>query len=163
MRRSWLIVIGTLLSFVLVACGSAELPPAETPQPPRLDEPRSAVESYLDWVSYAYRVADSAPASPTMTAEELVRVDAYIQQNRLENRGIEQEVTSFEQRALDIDGKRASLAASEEWEYRYFTLEPLAYSSEPAQASYETTYSLVLTEAGWVVDDIEVETVGTVE
>lgn len=163
MRRSWLLVIGTALTFLLFACGSAELAPVEAPAPPRLGDPRSAVESYLDWVSYAYRVADSSAASPTMTAEELVRVDAYIQQNRLENRGIEQEVMSFEQRSLDIDGKRASLAASEKWEYRYFTLDPPAYSSEPAEASYETTYSLVQTEAGWVVDDIEVETVGTVE
>lgn len=163
MRRTVLCVLALAIAATLVACGPDAPPAAERPARADLDTPASAVRSYLDWVSYAYRVADAQPAAPTMTPSELVRVDAYIERNRQENRGIEQELVSFKTRARSGDDRRATLSATERWRYRYFTLQPLEYSSEQLSASYETTYTLVSTDGGWVVDDIEVRPVGEVE
>ena len=69
---------------------SHPVPPLAEPTAPMLDTPESAVESYLDWISFAYSVADSEVASPTMTPEELVRVDSYIQYNVEQQRRIDQ-------------------------------------------------------------------------
>src|SRR5574340_859099 len=69
---------------------------AVQPAPQDLSTPESAVRSYLDWVSFAYRMANSDIPTATMTPEEGVRVDSYIQLNRTEGKGIEQSLTAFE-------------------------------------------------------------------
>lgn len=159
MRRIALIAAGILVAFA-AGCGGDGPRAAQEPDAIRLATPRQAVGSYLAWLSYAYRVGDVAPAAPTMSAAERARVEAYIARNRARDRGIEQELLSFRVRSLTAAEETATLAARESWEYRYLSFEPLEYTSELSQASYETTYTLVRTAEGWVVDDIEVAQTG---
>ncbi|GAB4284745.1 MAG: hypothetical protein Kow0067_06860 [Coriobacteriia bacterium] len=119
--------------------------------------------TYLDWVSFSYRMANSDIATPAMTADEWVRVDAYIEFNRQQGRGIEQELVRFETRDRSVEATRATIAASESWRYRYFSLDSLAYTSELLEASYDTTYTLVRDAAGWLVTRVEASPIGAVE
>lgn len=121
-----------------------------------------AVLSYLDWVSFSYRMVNSELSTMTMSPREAVRVDAYIERNRQENRGIEQRVTSFEERSFSQEESQSVIAATEEWEYRYFTISPLAYSSPQYEITYDSTYTVVPTESGWAVDSVEVTPRGEV-
>ncbi len=173
-RRTYAIaraLVAALLSVGFVAALSAcspqpavsGLPDPVAPAPPDLSTPEAAVATYLDWVSFSYRMANSDIATPTMTADEWVRVDAYIEYNRQQGRGIEQELMRFETRDRSVEETRATIAASEQWRYRYFSLDSLAYTSEPLEASYETTYTLVREAAGWLVTRVEASPMGAVE
>lgn len=145
---------------VLGGCSSASTEsggPAKpvAPAAPKLDTPENAVRSYLDWTSFAYRMANSDAASATCTPEWGVHVDSYIQLNREQgNKTLEQWLRTFEKRSESIEGTRAVLAASEQWDYRYFSLDDQTWVSPPYSASYDTTYTLVKTGAGWLVDDV---------
>lgn len=136
----------------------------DRPAPWDLGTPESAVRSYLDWVGYAYRIAESDVASPTQSAYQLVRTDAYIQANLQEQRLLDQSVTSLTFGEASIEGSTAVLPAEEEWTYRYVSIVDAGETvSGPHTAHYKTTYTLEKTESGWVVDDIEVETIGEAE
>ena len=136
----------------------------DQPEPWNLGTPESAVRSYLDWVSYAYRVAESDVASQTQSAYQLVRTDAYIQANIQEQRLLDQVLESLTVGEPSIEGSTAVLPAEEEWSYRYVSIVEAGETiSGPHTAHYKTTYTLVNTENGWVVDDIEVEATGDVE
>lgn len=128
---------------------------AVAPAPWDLSTPESAVRSYLDWVSFSYRMANSDIPTATMTPEEGVRVDSYIQLNRMEGRGIEQFLDRFEITAVSQETSAAVVAARESWRYRYFSLETLEYLTEEYTASYDTTYTLVARPEGWLVDRVE--------
>ena len=65
------------------------------PKPSDLSTPRSVVGSYLYWVSFAYRIATSGAATPTMGATEAVRVDSYIQSNLEKKRIVDQSLTKI--------------------------------------------------------------------
>lgn len=156
------VALGCALALV-VGCAPAATP-AKPPADPSnavvpaswdLRTPPSAVSSYLDWMSFAYRMANSEIASQAMTATEGVRVDAYIQLNKQQNRAIDQRLTAFEVRSLTERPGTATLAASEKWEYRYFDLTTLEWTSDELTASYDTTYSLVREARGWLVDSVE--------
>jgi hypothetical protein len=122
--------------------------------------PEVAVASYLDWVSFAYRMANSEASTQTHTPYEGVRVDSYIQLNREQNRAIDQTLTAFEVGAVETEEPTATVPAYEEWEYRYFTLDTLEWSSESLFASYDVTYTVVLQPDGrWLVDSVEVTVV----
>lgn len=171
-RRATVVAILAALAVAVVVtasgCGPA-VPRAEkagepvVPAPYDLSDPEAAVRSYLEWVSFSYRMANSEIPTATMTPSEGVRVDAYIQLNRMEGRGLEQQLTSFEVRSMSVETTNAVVAAREDWGYRYFSLEDLGYATEPLQASYETTYTLVREEQGWLVDRVEAAAVGEVE
>lgn len=120
-----------------------------------LSTPEASVDTYLAWTSFSYRMANSEIATQAMTAEEWVGVDSYIEKNRQEDKGIEQFLTSFDIRSNTTQESTATVAALEEWDYRYFSLDTLAYVSDPLTASYETTYTLVLVGQEWFVHDVE--------
>lgn len=129
-----------------------------------LSTPEASVRSYLDWVSYAYRTAESEAASATQTPSQLVRIDAYIQANVQEQRLLDQTLTSLTLGEPSIEGSTAVVSAEEEWSYRYVSIVEAGETiSGPHTAHYKTTYTLQKTEDGWLVDDIEVETIGDVE
>lgn len=128
-----------------------------------LSTPESAVRSYLDWVSFSYRMANSDIPTATMTPAESVRIDAYIQLNRMDGRGLEQALTGFEVTSVSEEETSAVLTARETWDYRYFALDGLAYLTSPLQASYETTYTLLAGPDGWLVDRVEARSLGEVE
>ena len=128
------------------------------PAEPDLTTPEAAVASYLDWVSFAYRMANSDVATQTFSAFEEVRINAYVELNRQQNRGIDQEVVSLEFREIISDEGTATVAATEEWEYRYFSLDSIEWQSDINEASYETTYTVVRQPDGrWLVDSVEAE------
>lgn len=135
------------------------------PKPPVLTTPESAVRSYLDWVSYAYRIANSDVASPTMTASEGVHVDALgIQYNLEQFRLIDQTLTSITFGKPSIKGNKAVLSAKEKWDYRYVSIKTAGKTvGGPYSASYDTTYTLVRSGKAWVVDSVAAKPLGTVK
>lgn len=134
------------------------------PEPWDLSTPESAVRSYLDWVSYAYRTTESEVASLTQSPYQLVRTDAYIQSNLQQERLLDQSLVSITFGEVVIDGETATLPAKEEWTYRYVSIVEAGKTLQgPLTASYETTYTLVKGELGWVVDNIDVTTIGEVQ
>ena len=136
----------------------------DTPAPWDLTTPEKAVRSYLDWVSYAYRTAESEAASQTQSAHQLVRTDAFVQAQLQEQKLMDQQLVSITFGTPSIEGSSAVLPAEEEWTYRYVSITEAGKTlSGPHTANYETTYKLVQEEHGWVVDDIEVKTLGSVE
>lgn len=160
LSRIFIVVMLALCVVAVPGCGSPPAPGAivgDPVMPPPADHatPEAATRSYLEWVSFAYRMANSEIATPVMTAEEWVAVDAYVQLNRQEGRAIEQSLVSFEVRSQSAETTSAVLAAREEWLYRYFSVDTFEYQSEPIRASYETTYTLVQEPRGWIVADVE--------
>lgn len=125
------------------------------PAPWDLATPEAAVRSYLEWVSFSYRMANSEIPTATMTPAELVRIDAYIQLNRTEGKGLEQTLESIETSVASEDATNAVVTAREAWSYRYFSLESLEYLTDIVRESYEATYTLVREPAGWLVDRVE--------
>lgn len=135
-----------------------------TPTAPVLDTPESAVRSYLDWISYGYRTAQPAFAEPTMSEYEVVRIDAYNEYNIQKDRLIDQSLISLTFSDEDIQGSTATIATSERWAYRYVsTTEPGKTIDGPHEAEFENVYSLILTDAGWVVDRVRLGSVGESE
>jgi len=141
------------------------LPLATTePAPADLSTPEAAVRSYLDWISHAYRIAVSDAASQTMTPEEGVRVDSYVQFNLQErNRRINQQIVEFKLRKQSAEATRATLAATEKWQYGYLSRDGERSTSPTYTTSYETTYTVVKLPAGWVVDSVEAKPLDEVE
>lgn len=130
--------------------------PYAEPAPADLSDPVVAVGSYLDWISFAYRLANSSAATQTMTPYEEVRVDSYVRLNFEENQAIEQHLEVFELRDVDAAEPTATVAAYEEWTYRYFVLDTIEWVGEEIRASYDTTYTVVLQADGrWLVHEVE--------
>lgn len=138
---------------------------AAKPRPWTLTTPESAVRSYLDWTSYAYRTAQSPSAKATMSSSEDVRVDSYIQYNIQKGRLIDQTLKSIAFGKPDTGGSRSILPAKEEWTYRYVSIETAGKTIEgPYEVSYDTTYTVVKTgKDGWVVDSVEVKALDKVK
>ncbi|TDB38699.1 MAG: hypothetical protein D9V44_03150 [Actinobacteria bacterium] len=162
------ILTAAFLAIVLIAGCSARTDPSDIPgalesSGANLSTPEDAVLSYLNAVSRAYATGDSEVASQTMTPEEGVRIDAYIQFNVQQQRGIEQRLRAFTVGTVSEEGTRAVLTAQEAWTYRYFTPETGAYSGPELSASYDTTYTLVRVDRGWVVAAVEAASLGEVK
>jgi hypothetical protein len=126
------------------------------PAPRDMSTPEAATLSYLEWVSYSYLIADAEVPVATMTAAEAVRVDAYIQLNRMKGQGIHQMLESFAVSSVKQDPTGASVVARESWRYRYFSLETHEYTGGWLAASYDATYTLVPGPEGWLVDRVDV-------
>lgn len=157
---------GVALLASLAVCGctgarptySDKVTEAVVPQAPNLMSPQEAVEAYTDWISYAYRVLDAQVATPTMTPDEQVRVDAYVEYNREKARAIEQTLLDADYTTLpSATATSALVVGSERWTYRYIAADASRYLTVPAQASYEVTYAVLSQPGdGWVVDRVEV-------
>ena len=140
---------------VLAGCSRNAPPPPSRPGPPVLTAPIEGVRSYLDWISYAYRVGDSGVASATFSPAEEVRVNSYVEYNRERGRAIEQHLTHLELKETDVTGSRTTVTGQESWRYRYISLRTARYLGGWLTASYDTTYTLVRERRGWVVDRVE--------
>jgi len=135
-----------------------------TPQPAVLSTPESAARSYLDWISYAYRIGDSRVATATMTPAEGVRVDAYIQLNLEKTQFIDQTLLSATFGKASIEGTHATLPAKENWTYRYVSSKSAgATVTGPFSVSYDVTYTVVKSGAGWVVDSTDAKSLEAVK
>jgi len=120
-----------------------------------LDDPRTAVTSYLFWISYAYRTLHSDVASKTFDNYEEVRVSSYVQYNIQEGRAIDQRLLKANIRSWESKGSTATVALHEEWAYRYISMKTHKYNSPVNYASYETTYTLVKEANDWLVHSVE--------
>lgn len=138
---------------------------ANKPKPWVLTTPESAVRSYLDWTSYAYRISESAAATRTMSASQEVRVDSYVQLNLQKSRLLDQTLRSITFGKPVVESKRTLLPAEEHWTYRYVSISEVGKTiGGPYEASYDTTYTVVKNgKGGWVVDTVAVEAIGEVK
>jgi len=136
------------------------------PKPWVLATPESAVRSFLDWTSYAYRIGQSSVAVPTMSANWEVHVDSYIQYNIQKYRLLDQSLTSITfGTPVAKDASTTVLPAKETWTYRYVSAETAGKTlGGPYTADYETTYTLVKSDEGaWVVDVVDAKALGPVK
>lgn len=137
---------------------------ANKPGPPVLTTPESAVRSYLDWISYAYRTGDSEVAKPVMSTVEEVRINSYVQYNLQEhNRVIDQKLESITFGApVSKDASTAILSAKEKWTYEWVSVQEAGkVVGGPFWADYDTTYTVTKNKDGnWVVDHVEAKKVG---
>lgn len=135
------------------------------PKPAVLVTPETAVRSYLDWTSYAYRIGQSPVAKPVMTPAEEVRVDSYIQLNFQKFRLIDQKLDSITLGTPSIEGTRAVITAKEKWIYSYISIKTAGkVEGGPYTASYDTTYTVLQTKPGhWLVDSVEAKALGDVK
>jgi hypothetical protein len=137
---------------------------ANKPQLPDLATPEDAVRSYLDWISYAYRIGDSDVAKPAMSALEEVRVNSYVQYNLQEHsRVIDQELGSITfGTPVSKDASTTILTAKEKWSYKWVSVAQAGkVVGGPFSATYDTTYTVIKNANGtWVVDSVEAKKVG---
>ncbi len=140
---------------------------AAQPEPPVLNTPEDAVRSYLDWTSYAYRIAQSQVATPVMTPYEEVRIDSYTQFNLQRDRVLDQTLTSLKLGKVTMEASRALVPAQETWSYKYVSVKKEGGVLEgPYKASYDATYTVVKKDGSknlWVVDSVEAKPHGTVK
>jgi hypothetical protein len=138
---------------------------ATKPKPWVLSTPQSAVRSYLDWTSYAYRIATSDVASPTMGPDEAVRVDSYIQYNIEKSQVIDQTLSSITFGTPSAGTTSTLLPAKEDWTYRYVSTKTAGKTvGGPYSASYDTVYTVVKSNTGvWQVYSLKATAQGTVK
>lgn len=135
------------------------------PQPWVLSTPESAVRSYLDWSSYAYRIASSDVASPTMSDKQGVRVDSFIQFNLEKSKLLDESLTSISFGKPTVESTHTLVPARELWSYSYRSI---AVGNKvlggPYSLSYDTTYTVIKEKNGtWVVADVAAKALGTVK
>ena len=137
----------------------------DTPKAPNLSTPETAVRAYLDWISYAYRVANSEAATPTTGAEEAVRVDAYIQDNLEKKRLIDQTLKSITFGQPTVVATVTVLPTREEWSYVYRSIDVgNRVTAGPYTATYDVTYRMIHNKTGgWIVDSLDAKAAGTVQ
>ena len=166
-RTLAVVLVAALVATALFVAGCTSAPKstlesqvpgqAAPPPPPMLRDPKTSIYSYLVWISYAYRVLDSDVASMTFSPYEEVRVNSYVEYNRQEGRAIEPTLTSIAFKSERTKGSTATVAAYEEWLYRYISIQTGKYSTPPLKASYNTTYTVVYypDKKQWLVDSVE--------
>lgn len=135
---------------------------ANKPKPWDLSTPESAVRSYLDWTSYAYRIAESSAATATMSPEEEVRVDSAIQYG-LENKKItDMQLTSVEFGKPSKTATSTLLPLKEQWSYSYRSVaKGNKVIAGPYTVNYSSQYTVVKNQNGdWVVTLVRAEKTG---
>ena len=134
------------------------------PDPWVLTTPQSTVRSYLDWMSYAYRIADSSVATPTMSGAQEVRIDSYIQLNLQNKRLLDQSLASITFGTPTVESTHTLVPVKEQWTYSYRSIDVgNKILGGPYSASYDTTYTVVRSGKNWVVDTVAAKAVGTVK
>jgi len=134
------------------------------PKPWVLATPDSAVRSYLDWTSYAYRITESIVATPTMSAGQEVHVDSYIQLNLQKSQLIDQSLESITFGKPSVEGTHTLVPVKEKWSYRYVSTKEVGKTiAGPYSASYDSTYTLVKSGKDWIIDSVEAKAIGEVK
>lgn len=156
---------GTRMAGLAVDVNVTDEALASEPAAPDLSSPESAVMSYLDWSSFAYRIGQSQVARDTMGPNQEVHVDSYVQYNIQQGRLLDQRLQSIGFGESIAEGEMVYLPATEKWTYRYISItEAGEVLGGPYEASYETTYTVVRTgDNTWVVDDIQARALGEVK
>lgn len=149
-------VVGCRPAMVQSSGATLDQFPPPRPAPWDLSAPDKAVRSYLDWVTYSYRMANSDVSTPTMEPTETVRVDSYIQLNRESGKGIAQTIVRLDIKKVVVNGKTAEVGTFEEYDYRYYDLaKPATFISPIYRATYDATYTVVQgRDKRWRVDHV---------
>lgn len=135
-----------------------------TPPAPDLRTPEAAIRSNLAWTSYAYRIGQSTVATDTMSGEYEVLVDSYIQLNLQQKRLLDQTLDSITFGAPSVTATSVVVPARERWTYSYLSIDTGNKAlAGPYEASYDTTYTVVKSSVGWVVDSVQVKALGEVK
>jgi hypothetical protein len=109
-------------------------------------------------------MVNSDAATQTMSADEEVRVNSYVQLNREAGKLINQRLVSLEFGSESTEGTRVLVPTRESWEYRYLSVSTLQSLTPTYTASYETTYTLISPRPGvWVVDSVAAKALGEVK
>jgi hypothetical protein len=146
------------------ATGQAPTDGIVRPEAPTFETPVDAVKSYLDWVTYAYEMANSDVATMTFSPDEEVRVNSYVQFNKEKNQRIRQRLIKFTPGGASKVGTTTVLPASETWQYQYLDLTTARTVTPTYTVSYETTYTLIRRDGdGWVVHKVEAQPLGEVK
>jgi len=137
----------------------------DSPAPWNLKTPEAAVRSYLDWITYAYRIGQSGVATATMSAAEEVRIDSYNQYNLEKSRLLDQTLKAITFGKASTGATSTLLPAKESWTYSYLSVaQGNAVIGGPYSADYDSTYTLVKNSKGeWVVDSVAAKARGTVK
>jgi hypothetical protein len=134
------------------------------PKPWVLKTPEDAVRSYLDWTAYSFRIGTSDVATATMSGNQWVRTDAYIQFNLEQKRLIDETLTSLTVGKASVGPTSTLVPAKELWSYRYASTDQGNKTvGGPYTASYDTTYTVVKKKGVWVVDSVKATPHGTVK
>lgn len=138
---------------------------AAAPKPPQLTTAESAVRSYIDWTSYAYRIGQSKFASATVSSSEEVRVDSYCQLNIQKGRLMDGKLTSITFGSPSVGSTSTLVPTKEDWTYSYLSTQKGNKSlGGPYTASYDSTYTVIKNKMGnWVVDSLQATAKGTVK
>jgi PBP1b-binding outer membrane lipoprotein LpoB len=157
-------VVAALLALALFGLAGCGQPPATAPSAnafpsrpatPQLATPEDAVRSYLAWTSYAYRMANSDIATPTMSPDEEVRVNSFVELNNEQQRVINQVLDSIDFRKLSVVGTTTIVPTSEKWQYSYISKKNQQSISPTFPVSYDATYTVIqLGKNKWVVDSV---------
>lgn len=129
-----------------------------------LATPQSAVQTYLAWTSYAYRIGESSVASFALGPDEDVRVDSYIQYNLEKSRLIDQTLTSISFGKASVGSTSTLVPTQEKWTYSYLSINTgNKVLGGPYQASYDATYTVVKSGKDWLVYSVAAKAIGTVK
>jgi hypothetical protein len=172
-RYTLVVVAAALLAAgvlsALFGCTSAPAPDKRvlgvvTPAPWDRSTPEAAVRSYLDWTTYAYRMVNSDLATQTMSPEEEVRVNSYVQLNKEAGKLINQRLVLLEIGKPSKESTRSLVPTRESWEYSYLSIGALKSLTPTYTASYEVTYTVISPQKGiWVVDSVAAKPLGEVK
>jgi hypothetical protein len=124
--------------------------------------PEEAVETYLEWLTFAYRYADSEVATPTMTPDMSQRASYYITMNLSADKILNQRLDSFEFVKSNYQGEIALIDTKEQWTFNYLSKKTGEFS-ELYEASYEVRYTVLLVDGVWVVQSVAADKTSTTE
>ena len=143
----------------------AEAAMLAVPKAPVLTTPEAAVRSYLDWVSYSFRVGQSKFTTSTIGPKWQVQIDSYVQYNIEKQRLLDQKLTSIEFGTPIVSTTSTVLPAKEKWVYSYLSIDKgNKVVGGPYTASYDTTYTVVKNKKGaWMVDGVKATAQGKVK
>lgn len=101
-------------------------------------------------------MADSDVATQTMTPEEEVRVNSYVQLNKERQRVVDQRLESMGVGKPIVEEARVLVPAHETWEYRYLSIDGKRVLTPTYTARYETTYTVTAVKPGtWLVESVD--------
>jgi hypothetical protein len=170
LRVTIALAASALAVLALAGCGQPSSPASSTASKPAmpakadLSSPQAAVRSYLDWISYGYRIGSSEVASETMSGEEGVRIDSYIELNRQQGKRIDQKLGSISFGKLSSEGTRTLVPTHEVWSYSYVSAADGRPIGQANSATYDATYTLTPARPGqWLVDSVVVKPIGEVK
>jgi hypothetical protein len=145
--------IGTIGCSAPVRDLEADIP---TPLDTKQSTPQEAIESYLAWLTYAFRNMDSEVATPTMTPDLAQRTAYYITMNAADEKALNQRLDSLTFVQVEVQDTVATVKTNETWTFNYLSLRTGNFD-EPQVVRYEATYTVLMIDGIWRVQSVDVK------